>query len=78
MSNKIDPAPSRTNKRYNSWPEINQYLKGIFVDDNNDELVMILSKNTLIPPVEEVKEELLKAGYDIYDENDSLIYIRLK
>lgn len=78
MPNKIDPAPPRTNKRYNDWPEINQYLKGIFQDENNEELTMILSKNTLIPPVKEVKEEILMAGYDIYDENDSLFYIRLK
>lgn len=78
MTNKIDHAPPITNERYVDWPEINQFLKGTFDDLNNSESVHYLSKLTLIPPVEEVKEELVEAGYEIYDENAELLYIRIK
>lgn len=78
MSNKIDPAPPITNGRYVDWPEINQFLKGTFDDLNNSESVHYLSKITLVPPVEEVKAELVEAGYEIYEENAELLYIRIK
>jgi len=78
MPNKIDPAPPLTNERYVDWPEINQFLKGTFDDQNNSESVHYLAKNTLVPSIEEVKEELIDAGYEIYDENAELLYIRIK
>lgn len=78
MTNKINTAPSKTFGRNVDWEQINNSLKDTFDNESNSDRVMYLAKNTLIPSVEDVKSELTKAGYEIYDENEKLLYIRLK